>query len=124
MTTAVFFGTLLVATLCNSLNPIAHAESNNTEWHLTVTGLVQQPLNITLIDLFAMPQTGIYASLVCAGPPTYLVTEGNWTGVKLWLILQEAGILNGTVKVAFYAKDGYTTDLTLETAQHSDVLVA
>jgi hypothetical protein len=38
--------------------------------------------------------------------------------------LQEAGISNGTVKIAFYAQDGYTTDLTIDTAQRDDVILA
>ena len=126
MTTAAFFVILLVTTLVGSLNPITtEADSGeNAEWKLTVTGLVQRSLNLSLTDLFAMPKTSIDASLICAGPPSFLVTEGNWTGVMLWLILQEAGILNETVKIAFYAKDGYTTDLTPEIVQHDDVLVA
>lgn len=127
MTTVAFFGILLVTSIGGNLNLITYAESDsaeNNEWQLTVTGLVQQSLSISLADLFAMSQTSIQASLVCAGPPSLLVTEGNWTGVMLWLILQEAGLLNETVKIAFYAKDGYTTDLTPEIVQHDDVLVA
>jgi hypothetical protein len=81
-------------------------------------------LNLTLADIASMPQTSVYASLVCVGPPSLLVTAGNWTGVKLQLLLQEAGILPETAKVAFYAQDGYTTDLSLDMAQRDDVILA
>jgi DMSO/TMAO reductase YedYZ molybdopterin-dependent catalytic subunit len=122
--TATIIGILLVAFFGHSLNSTAHADSSNADWQLTVTGLVEHPLNLTLADLFAMPRTTIYAQIIWAGPPAFLVAEGNWTGVKLWLLLQETGVLNGTVKVAFYAEDGYTTDLTRETTQRNDVILA
>lgn len=117
-------GILLAASFGYSLVPTAQSDSSDTTWQLTVTGLVDHPLNLTLADLFAMPQTTIYARLICVGPPSFLVTEGNWTGVRLWLILQEAGILKGPIKIAFHAKDNYTTDLTIDTAQRNDVILA
>jgi DMSO/TMAO reductase YedYZ molybdopterin-dependent catalytic subunit len=70
-----------------------------------------------------MPKTTVYAQLLCVGPPSFAVTEGNRTGVTLWLLLQKAGVLNGTVKVTFHAT-GYATDLTLEKAQRNDTLLA
>ena len=35
-----------------------------------------------------------------------------------------AGVSDDAVKVAFYATDGYSTDLTLETALRPDILIA
>lgn len=122
--TAIIIVILLAASFCYSLTPTAHAGSSDTEWHLTVTGFVEHPLNLTLSDLFAMPKTTIDAPIICAGPPPSFVTRGNWTGVRLWLLLQEAGVLNGAIKVAFYAQDGFTTDLTIEMAQRDDVIIA
>lgn len=122
--TATIMGILLVVSFCYSLKPVANADSSGTEWKLTVTGLVAHPLNLTLSDIVAMPQTTIYAQLICVGPPSFKVTEGNWTGVKLGLLLEETGVSPATVKVAFYAQDGYTTDLTVDTAQRDDVILA
>jgi len=94
------------------------------ERRLLIYGLVQNPLNLTLADLSAMPQTTIYAQLYCVGPPSFLVTEGNWTGVSLAYLLQQAGVIQATVKVAFYAGDSYATDLTVQTAMSGDIIVA
>lgn len=122
--TVAIIGILLAASFGYSLNPTAHAASIDLERRLIVNGLVEQPLNITLADLFAMPQTTIYAALVCVGPPAALVVEGMWTGVKLSFLMQEAGVLNGVLKVAFYAADNYTTDLMFDTSQRDDVILA
>ena len=117
-------GILLVSSLGYSLNSIVHADFSDSEWQLTVNGLVEHSLNLTLADIASMPQTTEYAPLICAGPPSFTVTEGNWTGVRLWLLLQEAGVLPETVKVAFHAQDGYTTDLAVDTALRDDVILA
>jgi DMSO/TMAO reductase YedYZ molybdopterin-dependent catalytic subunit len=53
------------------------------------------------------------------------VNEGYWTGVELSYLLQQANVSSGASKVAFLATDGFTTDLTLQTAtQDSTILVA
>jgi hypothetical protein len=124
LVTATIIGVFLAASFGYSLKPMAHADSSDTEWQLTVTGLVEHSLNLTLADIASMPQTTVYAQLICVGPPSFTVTEGNWTGVRLWLLLQEAGVLPETVKVAFHAQDGYTTDLAVDTALRDDVILA
>jgi hypothetical protein len=122
--TAAIIGILLAASFGYSLEPTARADFSGTDWQLTVNGLVEHSLNLTLADLNSMPQTTVYAQLICVGPPSFTVTEGNWTGVRLWLLLQEAGVLPETVKVAFHAQDGYTTDLAVDTALRDDVVLA
>jgi DMSO/TMAO reductase YedYZ molybdopterin-dependent catalytic subunit len=124
LVTATIIGVLLAASVYYSIKTVAYADSSNNEWQLTVTGLVEHPLNLTLADIVSMPQTTVHALLICVGPPSFLVTEGNWTGVRLQLLLQEAGVLPETVKVAFYAQDGYTTDLPVDTALRDDVILA
>jgi len=117
-------GILLVASLGYSLNSIVRADFSDSEWQLTVNGLVEHSLNLTLADIASMPQTTVYAQLICVGAPNIVLTEGNWSGVRLWLLLQEAGVLPETVKVAFHAQDGYTTDLAVDTALRDDVILA
>ena len=97
------------------------------EWSLLVDGFVQRPLNLTLNELHAMPRTTVYAELYClpaVGSSGVLVDHGNWTGVRLGLILEKAGISPQAVKVAFYAEDGFTTDLTVTTAMQGDIVLA
>jgi hypothetical protein len=51
--------------------------------------------------------------------------EGNWTGVELSYLLQQANVSSDAVKVAFFATDGFTTDLTVQMAtQDNQILVA
>jgi DMSO/TMAO reductase YedYZ molybdopterin-dependent catalytic subunit len=71
-----------------------------------------------------MPQTNVNAAIICVDFPNNVVTDGNWTGVRLWLLLETAGVSPNAVKVAFYATDGYSTDLTVETAKREDIILA
>jgi DMSO/TMAO reductase YedYZ molybdopterin-dependent catalytic subunit len=100
------------------------APSNETEWRLQVLGLVEHPLNLTLSELAALPATTVQATIYCVGSPTQISEEGNWTGVKLGFLLEEAGVSPSATKVAFYASDGYSTDLSVEAATQPNVIVA
>jgi hypothetical protein len=120
-----------------SVEPVVGSESSSTptatlmsgsvtesEWTLVVDGFVQSPLSLSFEDLVAMPATTVYAQLYCVFVPAIPLDEGNWTGVRLGLILEEAGVSPEAVKVAFYADDGFATDLTLTTAMRNDIIVA
>jgi DMSO/TMAO reductase YedYZ molybdopterin-dependent catalytic subunit len=125
LTAAAIITVILVVVFSGSgLQPTAHAQSNGGEWQLTVTGLVEHPLTLSLTELTAMPQTTVNAALICVGSQGSVVAEGNWVGVNLWLLLETAGVSPNAVKVAFYASDGYSTDLPLETAERGDVILA
>jgi DMSO/TMAO reductase YedYZ molybdopterin-dependent catalytic subunit len=121
--TIIILAVLTVASFVAATKP-AQGESNGAEWQLTVTGLVENPLNLSMTAMQALPQTTVNAVLYCVDQPGYVVAQGNWTGVRLWYLLEEAGVSSGAVKVAFYAADGYATDLTLATAKSDDVIVA
>jgi hypothetical protein len=124
LVTATIIGILLVATFSYTFSLATRADFGDAEWQLTVTGLVDHPLNLTLSEIAVMPQTTVYAQIYCVDFPNSVVTEGNWTGVKLSLLLEEAGVSPDAVKVAFYAKDGYSTDLTLAVAESNNVILA
>jgi hypothetical protein len=98
--------------------------SVQSEWTLVVDGLVQSPLSLAFDDLLAMPTSTVYAKLYCVDLPSTPLAEGNWTGVRLGPILEEAGVSPLAVKVAFYADDGFTTDLTVTTAMRDDIILA
>ena len=116
---------MLVAVSSGSgLNLTVYAESESSEWQLTITGLVEQPLNLSLTELAAMPQTTVYAEIICVGNPNNTVVEGNWVGVRLGFLLETAGVSPDAVKVAFHASDGYSTDLTVEDAKREDIILA
>jgi hypothetical protein len=95
-----------------------------SEWGLVIDGFVQSPLALTLDDLMAMPPTTVYTRLYCVGLPTRPLEVGNWTGVRLGYLLQQAGVSPEAIKVALYASDGFTSDLSLSTAMRDDVILA
>ncbi|HEY4674485.1 MAG TPA: molybdopterin-dependent oxidoreductase [Candidatus Bathyarchaeia archaeon] len=98
---------------------------NTDDWSLVVNGLVQNPLNLTLDELNAMPRTTVSAVLYCVDYPSYPVAQGNWTGVKLSLLLEKAEASPDAVKIAFTASgDGYATDLTVSTTMRPDIIIA
>jgi hypothetical protein len=100
------------------------ALSNENEWRLEVLGLVDHPLNLTSSEIAAMPPTTVQATIYCVDFPNQVVTAGDWTGVKLGFLLEKAGVSPSATKVAFFASDGYSTDLILEAATQPDVIVA
>jgi hypothetical protein len=100
------------------------ASAADTEFQLQITGEVEHPLNFTMSDLAAMPQTTVEATIYCVDFPTQIVETGSWTGVKLSTLLEQVEVSPSAIKVAFYASDGYSTDLDLETATSGDVILA
>lgn len=94
------------------------------DWSFVVNGLVENPVNLTIGDLLHLSSKSIKAELYCVADPDTPVTDGKWVGVELKEILRTAKPLPNAIKIAFYASDGYTTDLTLEEALNGDVLIA
>ncbi len=99
-------------------------DSGSLEWRFNVTGLVGRPLNLTLAELKMMPRTTEYAVLYCVDFPGVVVMQGNWSGVRLSYLLDQAGINTEAVKIALNASDGYSTDLSVARGMQDDVLVA
>ena len=115
--------TVIISFVLSSVS-VASGSTEIDDGHLIVTGWVEKPLDLTISEITALPQTTIYAEIHCVDFPSQIVEQGNWTGVRLWRLLEEAGVLPQAVKVAFYATDGFMTDLKIETAQREDIIVA
>jgi DMSO/TMAO reductase YedYZ molybdopterin-dependent catalytic subunit len=98
--------------------------TQSTTGTLLIHGLVQNPLNLTINEIQAMPKTTVDASLICVDFPASPVANGNWTGIQLAHLLQQAGIKQTAAKVAFFADDGYTTDLTVQDAMNENIIIA
>ncbi len=73
-------------------SPDTEISSNYPEWQLIVTGFVKNPLNLSWAEIVALPQTTVNAELVCVDWPDQVFMTGNWTGVKLRLLLETARI--------------------------------
>jgi len=122
---AIIAGILSIVFFASFFKPVTPTTSENTNyWRLLVNGLVQNPLNLTFNELTTMPRTTINAVLYCVDSPRNPLAQGDWTGVRLNLLIEKARVSQDAVKVAFTAEDDYTTDLTLTTAMRNDVILA
>ncbi|MEU1081723.1 molybdopterin-dependent oxidoreductase [Streptomyces sp. NPDC005908] len=96
---------------------------DESDYALTVGGLVDRKKTYTLADLRAMPQTRVVADVLCTDG--WRVDDTPFEGVKLADILDDAGVRSPGTAVRFTCFDGaYTESLTLEQARRSDILVA
>ncbi len=98
------------------------------DWRLEVSGSVANPLSLSLDDLRAYPSTTSMSTLECyfdAGP-FRLVSNGNWRGIDLQAIIDEANPLSEANSVRFVAVDTYRIGwLSLsELAERDDLLLA
>jgi hypothetical protein len=113
---------IMLFNICN-LKPTVKADTT-ANIQLTITGLVEHPLNLSSAEVAAMPKTTIRATIFCVDFPGVTVEEGNWTGIQLRTLLETAAIMPGAVKIGFYAKDEYSTDLTVDAAMRNDIILA
>jgi DMSO/TMAO reductase YedYZ molybdopterin-dependent catalytic subunit len=126
---------------------IPHLDS--TTFRLTVGGLVERPLSLSLHDLHNMRSQTLIVTLECAGngrtlfdPPIEgekwnlgAVSTAEWTGVPLVEVLDRAGIRTGAWEVLFRGADGgqveghsgpirFERSLPLDHARDADLLLA
>ena len=98
------------------------------DWRLIIDGAVEQPLSLTLDDIMAYPATTEMSTLECyyVVGPFLLVSNANWTGVRLNTILQQARPLAEAKSITFSALDFYEMgDFSLEEVQQrDDILLA
>jgi DMSO/TMAO reductase YedYZ molybdopterin-dependent catalytic subunit len=92
-------------------------------YQLTIGGLVDRPMTLTLADLEALPQTSLIKDFQCV--TGWRVPQVHWSGVALPDLLDYVGVQKGATALRFTSFDGvYTESLTLAQAQRRDVLVA
>ena len=98
-------------------------QRSEIEYRLSVDGLVDRPLSLSLADLRAMPPARLTKDFQCV--TGWRVPKVPWTGVRLADLLDAAEVAPAATAVRFWSFDGaYTESLTLEQARRSDVLVA
>lgn len=85
-------------------------------WQLTVTGLVDKSVMLTLNDLKALPQVTEMRTLSCISNPVGgdLISNAVWKGVRLKDVLAQAGIKNTAHFIKFESFDQWSTGIPLE----------
>ncbi len=125
-------------------------EVDRAAWRLTIDGLVERPLSLSLEDLRRFPRASAAATLQCAGNrrseliafapiPNELpwgseaISNAGWSGVPLREVLAAAGPRAGARHAAFTGLDEterhghrfqFGGSIPLEKALHSEVLLA
>lgn len=84
-------------------------------WRLSVWGLVEHPLSLTLDDLLAMPSIEVDSVLMCVHNPVGGPFVGNarWQGVRLTDLLDRAGVSRQADHVRLHAVDGFSAGVSL-----------
>jgi DMSO/TMAO reductase YedYZ molybdopterin-dependent catalytic subunit len=111
----------LIFAMAAGLLLLSLANSVSASWTVNLHGAVDNPFSFTLDDLKAMPQTTVDSVLLCDGA---YVTSGNWKGVQLGYLIDQAGVQEGVQSVIFYASDGYSSNLPISAASNENIIIA
>ncbi|RNG04485.1 molybdopterin-dependent oxidoreductase [Streptomyces botrytidirepellens] len=96
---------------------------DDTNYRLTVGGLVDKPADYRLAELRALPQARLVRDVQCV--TGWRVPKTPFEGVRLSTLLDAAGVSPRAKAVRFTCFDGaYSESLTLDQARRPDVLVA
>ena len=92
-------------------------------WRLTVDGLVERPLELSLADLQALPTTTDTNTLICISNRVgdQLISNATWSGAQLREILERAGVQPAARFLKFTSADDYTESLPLDAALDENV---
>ena len=107
----------------NFSDPVVNGQS----WSLSVGGLVDKPMKLSIADLRALPGVSEYVTLECVSNDVGggLMSTGSFTGVRLADLLTMAGARSSGTWVAFTAVDGYTESIPVSLVRASpEILVA
>ncbi|MDA4121654.1 MAG: molybdopterin-dependent oxidoreductase [Thaumarchaeota archaeon] len=99
---------------------------NASSWSLAVSGLVSNPMTLSLSDLENMTTVEQYNTLECVSNfvAGNLIGTAQWTGVKLKDVLTNAGVQPSTQYIIFKAVDGYSVGIPIERAMQDGTLLA
>lgn len=98
----------------NFADPVVRAET----WHIAIDGLVERPTSVTYDDLLALPRVTFLRTMECISNRVggNLISNGQWTGTPLHMLLERAGVGMSATKVKFTGTDGYTTAIPIAEA--------
>lgn len=96
-----------------------------TGWKLKITGLVNQPLELSLADLKALPSVEQMRTFECISNPVGgdLISNAMWRGVRLKDLLAQAGVQNNAKELKLEAFDGWFTGIPIELGLRDEALL-
>ncbi len=110
---------------------LAHVKTGFSDWKLAVGGLVDQPLDLSLEELRAMPSRTQITRHDCVEGWSCI---GKWTGVPLATVLDKAKLKERARYIVFYCadnlfdtgdeKDRYYESIALVDAYHPQTILA
>jgi DMSO/TMAO reductase YedYZ molybdopterin-dependent catalytic subunit len=79
-------------------------------WRLRLTGMIDNPFELTYEELVAMPLVEQYVTIACVSNEVggNLVGNARWTGVRLKELLDRAGVQPEATQIVGRAVDGFT----------------
>lgn len=95
---------------------------NNSTYRLTVTGLVNKPLELTYDQVLESFQN--YQKVVTLHCVDGWSVKILWEGFLVKDLLNQAGVDPNATTVIFYASDGYSTSLPLDYITSKNILIA
>lgn len=90
-------------------------------YSLHVTGLVEEPLNLSYEELLKLPIYSQVAYMPCVEGWGFMA---KWTGFRVIDLLEQAKLKINATYVVFYSSDGYSTGLPLDYLRNRNVLMA
>lgn len=96
------------------------------DWSLTIDGLVDKPLKLTLDELKALPAIETQRTLECISNPVGGNLVGNvlWRGARFDELFSRVGVNSASRYALFQAADGYTTSVERQWIEQPGVLLA
>lgn len=91
------------------------------DWRLRITGLVENPLELTWEEFLALPHTTMTSDFHCV--TTWSRYDNTWEGIHIREILQRAKPLPNAKFVLAHSWTGYSTNLPLENLDDDDVMI-
>src|SRR5436190_14512414 len=97
-----------------------HPDVDVTTFKLKISGLVDQPKQLSLDDLKKMGARDLVAGFECSGnrgPLQGLCSNGKWTGVSLKAVLDSAGVKSAAREFVFFGADHGEEDVEWRTTK-------
>jgi DMSO/TMAO reductase YedYZ molybdopterin-dependent catalytic subunit len=82
----------------------AHRLAGFADWRLVIDGLVARPLSVSMAQILSMPQRTQITRHDCVEGWSAI---GQWTGVPLHLLLDQAGLSTNARYLVFHCADRY-----------------